>query len=337
MKRLGYLALLCSIIILSIAGCSENSELILANDSEVNHLEKYGGSLCYYEISGTVYVDANGDGIRNEGDETGIVNVTVMLTDGCETLLKATTDADGCYSFTRAPGTYTVFIDSVTAEDDFNEELAASFDPTGPISIAVSIGPDSEDNDFGFEPRVEEITQDLEEGDLVSDGETTKFWKKQLRAAINATRHDPMNPSDKFMKCKKVVYSAEEMAEFIAEIQALFLPVPYQFTEGNEFKEALQILKSQSKEPVVKLLKELLTAELNHVSGKGIVDGSDLQGVMLAWAESIAYEALTDEGLSSAYSRIMLGNGDLGSRVDQAVAFLVQLNGNIGGGSGGGG
>ena len=127
------------------------------------------------------------------------------------------------------------------------------------------------------------------------------------------------------------------MAMFIEEIQGLFLPVPFQFTPGNEFQEALNILSTKSKDPVQQLLRELLAAEFNEVSGKGLVDAPELQSVMLAWAESVAFGASSASSPTSGHLKAsLLQMGPL-DRVGDAIDFLTQLNGSTGGGSGGGG
>ena len=292
--------------------------------SDLAALGTIPGPCAGFEISGTVYVDADASGTLNDGEESGIGNVTVTLADGGGDIETMTTDANGYYLFIQLAGTYTVRIDASTADDDFNENLAASFDATGPTSIVVTIGPDSPGNNFGFDPRTEEITYDIEQGALLTTGEPVKFWKKQLRAAISDSRG-------------RVEFDAATMAQFIAEIQGLFLPDPFQFTPGNEFQEAMDILSTNSKEPLDILLKELLAAELNEVSGKGLVDAAALQSILLAWVESVIVAASASPPLTSQYSdRVLLG-GPIDDRVVDAINLLIKLNGTTGGGSGGGG
>ena len=282
-----------------------------------------------FEISGTVFVDTDGNGIMTEADELGIiVDVTVTLVDSDGNIQTALTDINGEYAFLKIPGTYTVRIDTATTADDFNEELAASFDPTGPTSKIVTVGPNAIGNDFGFDPRTEEITYDIEMGILLTTGEPVKFWKKQLRASISGGKGN-------------TEFDAATMGQFIIEIQELFFPDPFQFTPGNEFQEALEILSIKSKDPYEQLLRELLAAEFNEVSGKGLVDAPELQSVMLSWAESVAIVASPDvpqtAPLTSGNSdRILLGS-PIGDRVGDAVNFLSKVNGSTAGGSGGGG
>ena len=281
------------------------------------------GPCAGFEISGTVYIDADANGELNAPDESGIGNVTVTLAGGGGDIQTMTTGADGYYLFIQPAGTYTVRIDASTAADDFNENLAASFDATGPTSIAVTVGPDSPGNDFGFDPRAEEITHEIEQGALLTTGEPVKFWKKQVRLAIS--------------EGKSAVFDAATMAQFITEIQGLFLPDPFQFTPGNEFQEAMDILSTNSKEPLDILRQQLLAAEFNEVSGKGLVNAAALQSVLLAWVESVVVAASATPPPAPLNSgRVLLG-GPIDDRVGDAFNLLIQLNGTTGGGSGGGG
>jgi hypothetical protein len=272
-------------------------------------------------VSGTVYVDADSNGVMNGTDESGLVDVTVSMVDGNGSVITSKTGLDGKYAFLRVAGTYTVRIDAITADDDFNEELAESFDPTGPTSIAVTVGPDSPGNDFGFDPQTEEIIFELETGILLTDGEPVKFWKKQLRAAGSRGGGG-------------AEFDAAAMAAFIAEIQTLFLAEPYQFTPGNEFDEALAILSSNSRDPLDVLLRELLAAEFNTVSGKGLIDSMPLQLALIAWAESVVVESIPTLSTSTKITETLQTSS--GSLRD-ATKLLLLLNGNTGGGSGGGG
>jgi hypothetical protein len=274
-----------------------------------------------FEISGTVYADADSNGVLS-GDESGISNVTVTLMDIVGNIQTALTDANGEYAFLKVAGTYTVFIEASTAAIDFNEELAASFVPTGSVSKLVTVGPDSQNNDFGFDPQTKKIINDLDTGALLTDGESPKFWIRQLRSANSSNG--------------KAEYDAATMAQFIAEVQGLFLPDPFQFTPGNEIKEAIAILNTKSKDPLQQMLIELLAAEFNHVSGKGLIGASELQEILLAWAESVAVQA--EAGAASSSELIIMGViGEGNTKLIGATDLLSRLNGSTGGGSGGGG
>ncbi|MBU8923020.1 MAG: hypothetical protein KOO63_14475, partial [Bacteroidales bacterium] len=191
--------------------------------------------------------------------------------------------------------------------------------------------PDSYDNLFGFDPRTDDIIEEIQAGTILTNGETPKFWVRQMRAA----QKGHTNP--------KIVHNAQEMMSFLAEIQGLFLEDPFQFTPGSEFSEAIEILKGNSPDPMKALVRELLAAELNHVSGRGMIEEGALQSVMLAWVEQIVYDLWNPEinlnvgGLTGDPSRDMLELGIGDPEIGEAIDFLESLNLSIGGGSGGGG
>ncbi|MBU8921556.1 MAG: hypothetical protein KOO63_07030, partial [Bacteroidales bacterium] len=95
-----------------------------------------------FEVSGTVYIDADGDGIQDASDMSGISNVTITLMNGTGGTWTALTDAAGLFEFIVPSGSYALRIDPLTDEYDFNEDLAASFDATTPLSRFITIGPD---------------------------------------------------------------------------------------------------------------------------------------------------------------------------------------------------
>ncbi len=66
-------------------------------------------TVCTASLSGQTWLDANGDGIRQDGEEP-IANITVtLLNDNGDTLATTTTGDDGQYSFTKLPaGKYRV-------------------------------------------------------------------------------------------------------------------------------------------------------------------------------------------------------------------------------------
>jgi hypothetical protein len=275
-----------------------------------------------FEISGTVYADTDGDGTFNIVSESGIKNVTVAIDDGVGNVETMITDANGYYRFFKPAGTYTVRIDAATPAEDFNEQLGSSFDASSPTALPVTIGPDSPGNNFGFDPKTEEITMDIVAGLLLTDGESVRYWRKELSAA---------NKGGKGFSN----YDLATMTAFIAEIQAFYLPDPFQFTPGSEFQEALDIVLSKSEIQLDILRRELLMAELNEVSGKGLVDVPGLQTILLRWVESVYDEAASAPALQSP-GRPVLG-GPIDDRVANSIDLLIQLNGSSAGGSGGGG
>ena len=277
------------------------------------------GPCAGFEISGTVYVDANTDGLRDL-DESGIANVVVELVHADASVDTLRTDALGDFSIIRADGAYTLRIDFAAYPNSFNADLLESFDATTPTELAVTIGPDAPGNDFGFSPQTEEIILELESGILLSDGKSVKFWTRELRAALHNGGGN-------------VVYDRATLEGFIADIQELYLAEVYQFTPGNELQEAFDILKSRSREATDILLRELLATEFNEVSGRGLIgDDAELQDVLIAWGEAIVVENQAAAGAS--------GNGGGHEEVipteDPFLRDVIQIFEMINTGGGGG-
>lgn len=242
-----------------------------------------------YQIAGTVYVDGNGDGAQN-GNELGIGDVTVRLSDGeSEQFFK--TDSDGNYLFIAETGNYSVSVDSLTADSDFNETLYQVWNPTSPTSIAVTVGPDAADKDFGWDPDVESIVAQIDAGDLPTDGKSYKWWRKEFLRVIEGQDN--------------TAYTAAELLAFVQEIEEMALLDEYNFTPGQELVQVYNILNSHFFEDgdgesiergkgndvgrhdaLEFLIRELLTTELNHVSGRGLTD-KQLQAILVSWGETV--------------------------------------------------
>jgi hypothetical protein len=277
-----------------------------------------------FEIAGTVFVDSDANGIQLLADEPGIANVTVELVDALNNVQSTVTDAAGHYSFLKVAGTYTVRVPSMTTAADFNEELFESFTASGATSVSVTVGPDATDNPFGFKPNTTEILADFDAGELTTQGEDIKFWRKQLRGS------------------GQVVETEADLIGYLEAIEGLFFPDPFQFNDGNQINEALDILRGNPRSTVRQVEQQLLVAELNYASGRTMND-AELQAVLLSWAESVYIDATTetttvnvepiDGGNSAQISRrsfARLGIGELDGTLD----ILQQMNG-TGGGSGG--
>jgi len=241
-----------------------------------------------YSISGTAFVDANLNGVWDSG-EALLANVSINLADASGNFLATVmTDAQGHYSFTAlVAGTYYVGIPSLTTDilEDFNETLAVYFTATTPTPISVGLtSSDSQGNNFGFAINAASILADLQAGDADGDGftmagtgKTIGFWKHQNTVALTGKGRAQID--------------ATTLKGYLASVQALFLPVPFQFAAGKEYADALAILSSTSSNPVDLLKKQLLGTELNEVAGLGLsgtVNGMNLdqlQTVIIAWAE----------------------------------------------------
>jgi len=237
-----------------------------------------------FAITGTVFEDADKDGSL-DGIEWGIGDVVVELVelvDGGGDVMTATTGSNGQYRIDAPAGDYILTLN-----------LAAHFDATTVLSLPVTIGPDSPGHDFGFTPRAEELAAELENGDLTSNGQTVKYWTTILRRALieeqsdrQANGHDGDTGGGGWGHGENY-FGVEDLREFISTIEGLYLYDPYRFTDGAEFQEVYDILKSKPKTDEEKLYRELLVTELNFAAGYGIVNQADVVGVLVSWGESL--------------------------------------------------
>jgi hypothetical protein len=271
-------------------------------------------------VTGKVFVDADESGTLNNA-EAGIANVTVMISDGGNSVATKT-DASGNYTFLVANGNYTVSVPAATAAADFNEDLAASFTATSSASSSITVNGDSNGNNFAFAPQTQQLIQKISLGELAASGQSTKFWKSEMKfAATGGGQH---------------TYSLAQLQQLLAQIEAFGLATPFQFTDGNEAQDALAILSVNGKNDYLGLfLKELLAAELNYFSGNTLVGEADLHEVLVLWGEEVAVQPL-----APASSRELIvngGNAGGGTKLNPyegGTTLLGLLNGSTGGGGG---
>jgi len=247
----------------------------------------------YISVSGTVYVDADANETKDDS-ESGIQNTTVVLTDGTTDYMERTDD-EGNYSFLIYTGgaekTFTIEVPATTAAgDDFNEELfdthnATTNPPSGSLTTSVS----AENQNFGFEPRVEDLIVallgDEAEGiepTIVTQARSRKFWKKQIffgliEQTLERLLRIPVDLQSEIPK--------ETLLIYLDEIENLLIEDPFQFGQ-NKLYDAFVILWQKDSD-LERLLSELLTAELNVVAGFG-TDSPEFDRALLAFGESAA-------------------------------------------------
>lgn len=247
-----------------------------------------------HNISGIAFIDTDGDGVCDPG-EPRLPNVSVNLADGDgEFLSTVMTDGTGAYNFlSLEDGAYLVGVQPETPDisGDFNETLTAYFTATTPTVLGVVLdGADSTDNNFGFRPDVTKLLGDLASGTVFAGtGKTIGFWKHQNTVALTGRGRAQVD--------------AATLRAYLAAVQALFLPDPFRFTAGSEYRDALAILGARTSVPVELLLKQLLALELNDVAGWGLTAGpagvavGPLQDILIAWAESLVAGGCRDAGL----------------------------------------
>ena len=237
-----------------------------------------------YNISGSVYIDANGNGIMDAG-EPPLSNVTVGLLDASGNSLSGTiTNAAGYYEFSGlVSGNYMVAVWKETNLDDFNEMLAAYFKLSGDNMVAISLGAaDSRDNNFAYHVNVGDILADLNHDDPDADGftftgngKTIGYWKHQLNVAIKGKG--------------KAQVDAVTMQSYMDMIESFYLVNPFQFNDSNEYVGANEILSMTSSDGLDLLKKQLLGTEFNEVSGLGFgVQHDALQTILVKWGEYLA-------------------------------------------------
>lgn len=270
-----------------------------------------------FEISGTIFTDANPNRLFDE-NETGITNVTVNLLDADYTVVGTTvTNSSGFYIFEAVPaGNYRIQVDENSAVFTSTTYLGA----TTPTTINVAVGPDAPGNNFGFEPKTDQLVNDLKSRTLSTNGKSASYWKKQLQVAISGK-----GTAD---------YSKATLQAFVAQIRGFLLPDPFLLPSGDGLKDALDILSKPTKTDLDKLQRELLAAEFNHMAGLGII-GTDapLQLVLLGWGESLVLSNATTSAATSGKTTSTLA-ATAASTLSDAVDLFTALNSSGGGGGG---
>lgn len=278
-------------------------------------------------IRGLVFVDTDSSGAYDQATEGGLANVLVQALGQDGGIESALTDSTGAFELLLLEGAYTVRIDTTAHAGAFNGELGARWLATTPLERTVTIPPGEEGMDFGFRPSVETVIADLQQGELQSLGVPVKFWIAELMSALDPDEV-PEGIDPEVLPYRVPVYTPQELLQFLSAIEGLALPEPYQFSDGEEIAEALQVLVHASGELLDVLLAELLATELNLVSGRGFEgqDG-DLLAALALWGESVVVQAQDIEVAAGGTAR--------GLRVDD-LRYVIELfrTFNVGGGGG---
>lgn len=295
-----------------------------------------------FEVSGYVFTDADQDGNKSLS-ELGISDVTVTLTDG-ESTQTVKSDSDGHYVFLASSGNYTVSVDSTTADNtDYNETLYQQWEQTNTQSRSVTVGPNSTANDFGWEPDVDHIINLVDSGDITTNGMSYKWWRKEFLRVINGNAN--------------TAYNEAQLLAFIQTIEATALLDEYDFTPGNELQEVYNILNNHAfgdddgssimitsgkiqddgrHDAYAFLVRELLTFELNHVSGRGFND-VQLRAILINWGEGLL-KSNSPSDLRSGAQGAAIGGPQrlLNSPLEGGGTIFRKGNGATGGGGTGG-
>ena len=236
-----------------------------------------------FSVSGSVYVDANGNNLFDVGEPVFNV-VTVELYDVDGNLVSTVlSDTAGMYQFDNLlPGDYSVSIPQNTIVNDFNNILFDYFYPGVGTSMLISVLDTDAVVDIGFIMNTVAILDDLNSEDpdvdgfsFPGEGRTIGFWKHQLSVAIKGKGRAHVD--------------ATTLTNYLNSIENFLLVEPFQFTNGMEYVHAHSIMANRTSVAVELLEKQLLGTELNHVAGLGLSgEYVALQHMILAWSEFLA-------------------------------------------------
>ena len=275
-------------------------------------------------VSGIVYEDSDANGARG-ANESGIPNVVVYLFDTsryCQPqtyclAAQARTDAAGAYAFAVPDGMYAVVIPNDSALPAFNGRLFTNLAYTGGAlpNRAVTVGPDATGVDFGFAFRVEQTIADLDRKAIPTRTQDATAWAKAIR---QSTTGNPLR-----------TVPGTLLDQYLLRIEGLLLPEPFQFGTVSKPAAALAILERPDSTLLAELYRQLLTAELNVVSGRGSSDAAFNQA-LLAYGEATAAGAVAAQTAPAAPAATVSAAAGL----EEAVALLDAFNRSGGGTSG---
>ncbi|MCM4158650.1 hypothetical protein FHG64_03365 [Antarcticibacterium flavum] len=225
-----------------------------------------------YNLSGSIYIDANESKVKDP-EETGIAFISVDLInkDTGNKLGSVDTGENGLFSFKVLTGNYTIAVGEDLLED-------SNYTAVGENSIDVpNVTKDLSGFNFGYLLNSTKVTNDLENKMIEVTTEPTKFWQQVIG------RKGP----------NKDLYSSTDIRNFLLAVEDSYLDGPFFFGENKE-KAALDILSKPIKTDLDLFLQQLLTAELNVVSGRGaLLPGTKEQNkkfndALLIYAEAVA-------------------------------------------------
>ena len=231
-----------------------------------------------YTLTGSIFIDANEDGVK-QSSESGIPNVPVELKNLStnNVLTRSLTQAGGEFSFQVLEGSYNVTVVEDLLDDSYNATTAITVDLTDVTTDISGIH-------FGYRIDKQKVINDLREGIVLVNNEPTKYWVQQIRQRGK-------NNGD---------YTEQEIRDFLTEVENLLLFEPFQLGEDKE-ANALDILTRPIKTQLDEYLQQLLTAELNVISGRGAfsldsngepVLNDEYNLALLIYGEAVACDAL---------------------------------------------
>jgi len=250
-------------------------EAIVVTGNITSKGEVLGPCKGIYKIQGSIYIDSNGDDIK-QASEAGLGGFNIELTDKIRNTVIAKTKTDdlGLFTFYVFEGTYKV---------EVVENLVTSNYLPNDGRISEDIGLVKEDIkglDFGYSVDSKAIIEKIESGVYNLETRDSKFWTQELRSQGKG----------------KSVYNRNQLLGFLNQIEGLYLVEPFQFG-SDKFATALDIITRPIRSDLDLFLQQLLTAELNIVSGRGAkkADGTnddEFNTALIRLTEPLACTAL---------------------------------------------
>lgn len=237
---------------------------VVTSSSQTQHMDfGYAGGFTNPEegsISGTVWHDANRDGVIDENEER-LGGITVDLLDQAGFVVRTTTtDAEGFYSFS-GPSIIGQFTVRVQNSDLPIELVDPTWDYDGidtPHEAVVLVAPDTHVSgvDFGYAPQEAQFNVTRSGAKEFGNCKTIGFWKTNISKHLGNGRGTQV--------------SKENLVSWLRALNNFYRPDPFVFTgtDNQVLQSALNIFDNHKGSNVVpKLLAQLLASQLNYVSG----------------------------------------------------------------------
>lgn len=214
-----------------------------------------------YDVSGSVYIDTEGAGFGTFQDsETGVGEVEIQINSADYSSAKFT-EEDGLYQFRVLPGTYSISV--TNGKDLFNDGnyLNSNYAPK-----TVKVDQNVSGNDFGYLVDSDKVVNKFETGQILLNTLSTKSWMQELKTAGKGN----------------FIYPKARLVDFLYTIQEdLLEEETFEFglledkSNGDAaIAAALDLLSRPIKTEKDLFIQQLLTAELNVVSGRGALTQS---------------------------------------------------------------
>lgn len=240
-------------------------------------------------ISGSVFVnDGNdatpADALVREPNELGIPNVRVDIASSTESqaTISVLTDADGRFSQEVPVGTYTVRVTQNASQGAFNSTLFHAYNPAPPgddaeREVTLYVTPGTANvmptavADFGFDPDLNVILDDLDGGSYTTNAEPLRVWRRWMGQS-----RDPRNcPAQQNWTCRPAIAVYLDSIFAGPQVGDKFFGNADPFVLGvgiDPFVGADRILSAHPRNEADLLKQELFVMQLNYFAGRGTPD-----------------------------------------------------------------